>query len=528
MTRQSGLCGLMLDAARLVESPEYYRRFLDFCADWNVNAVIFRLTDDQGCALRFHSHPELVTHPNALTPEEAAALAQYAAACGIELIPEIESLGHSHYITRTREHADLDDQAPGGHSWANAMIPLHPKTMRIMGDLYAEAAALFPGRYLHAGCDETNWGGSTFSRELLKTRTQAQVWGEYLNALNAKVRGLGREMIVWDDMVLQHEPAILDQLDRSIILHDWEYAGAAPAPIAARLALARDKGFRMLGGPALHWAKWGPRVGADQLANLDAYADVFLKSGASVPLAKESSGVGFDASLGVIATNWCPARHLRDAIWDGLAYTAVAMSEGGAVARATAFQRFVERHYGAEWNEAWADMFTTLHAAAPTRQGDTPVRMIVPWASAEELQQAVAAAPLPVQPFAGLLAALGRLQPAVRRNHADFAAVRLTVSYLAHLYWRQAAVCGQSGDGLQAALAEVARRDAALADQLAADWRTTRTGDPLAGYDQLATWGFGPEDWLHGRFLEAARFSARIDSTPVGRRIRGKQEETKQ
>ena len=66
----SPLRGLMLDAARLVESPDYYRRFLDFCADWGINAVIFRLTDDQGCALRFRSHPELVTHPNALTPEE--------------------------------------------------------------------------------------------------------------------------------------------------------------------------------------------------------------------------------------------------------------------------------------------------------------------------------------------------------------------------------------------------------------------------------------------------------------------------
>lgn len=488
------LRGLMLDAARLVESQEYYRRFLDFCADWGVNAVIFRLTDDQGCALRFRSHPELVTHPNALTPEEAQALASYAAACGIELIPEIESLGHSHYITRSPEHADLDDQAAGGHSWANALIPLHPKTMQILGDLYAEAAALFPGRYLHAGCDETNWGGSTFSQELLKTRTKVQVWGEYLNALNAKVRILNREMIIWDDMVLQHEPAILDHLDRSIILHDWEYAGTDPAPVAARLDLARDKGFRMLGGPALHWCKWGPRVGAAQLANIDAYADVVRE--------------GEDrASLGVITTHWLSSRHLRDAIWDGLAYAAVAMNEGGAVARATAFRRFVERHYGAEWTEVWAGVFSVIYAAAPTRQGDAPVRLLVPWASAEDLQQAIVAAPLPPQPFAGLLDALDRLQSAVRRNPADFAAFRLTIAYLAHLYWRQAAVGGLSGEALQAALAEVARRDAVLALQLAADWRATRAGDLLAGYAQLATWGFGPEDWLHGRFLAAARFT---------------------
>jgi hypothetical protein len=494
MIRKSGLRGLMLDAARLVESPDYYRRFLDFCVEWGINAVIFRLADDQGCALRFRSQPELLTHPNALTPEEAQALASYAAARGIELIPEIESLGHSLYITRAPEHADLDDQSPDGHSWANALIPLHPKTMQLIGDLYAEAAELFPGRYLHAGCDETNWGGSAFSQELLKTRTKAQVWGDYLNALNTIVRGLGREMIVWDDMVLQHEPAILDHLDRDIILHDWEYAGTDPAPVTARLALAREKGFHMIGGPALHWCKWGPRVGTAQLANLDAYADVFRAD-------------GDPASVGVIATNWCPARYLRDAIWDGLAYAAVAMNEGGAAARATAFQRFVERHYGAEWNDTWAGLFATLYAAAPTRQGDAPVRLLVPWASAEELRQASAAALLPQPPFADLLDTLDSLQPSICRNHADFAAFRLTVAYLAHLYWRQAAVCGQSGEALRAALVEVDRRDAELARQLAADWHATRCGDPLTGYAQLATWGFGPEDWLHGRFLAAAQFT---------------------
>jgi len=133
MSSAGALRGLMLDAARLVESTAYYRRFLDFCAEWGVNAVVLRLTDDQGCALRFRSHPELVTDPNALIPEEAQALASCAAARGIELIPENESLGHSHYITRSPDHTALDDQAPGGHSWANALIPLHPKTMRILG-----------------------------------------------------------------------------------------------------------------------------------------------------------------------------------------------------------------------------------------------------------------------------------------------------------------------------------------------------------------------------------------------------------
>lgn len=292
------LRGLMLDAARLVESSDYYRRFIDFCAAWQVNVVIFRLTDDQGSALRFRRHPELLTHPNALTPEAVRDLAEYAQAAGVDLIPEIESLGHSQYITRTLAHADLNDKGADGPDWANALVPLHPKTMQLLGDLYAEAAELFPSRYLHVGCDETNWGGSEFSRTLLATRSRAQIWGVYLNALHAKVQSLGREMIVWDDMVLQHDPAILDHLDRRIILHDWQYGDDTAAPVTARLTLGLNKGFRMIGGPALCWCKWGPRPGRAQLRNIEAYADAY--------------GAANNARvLGVIVTNWVPSRYVQ-------------------------------------------------------------------------------------------------------------------------------------------------------------------------------------------------------------------------
>jgi hypothetical protein len=488
------LRGLMLDAARWVESPDYYRRFLDFCAEWRINAVIFRLTDDQGCAVRFRSHPELVTHANALTPKAVAGLARYAAKRGVELIPEIESLGHARYITQTAQHADLNDHDPDGTAGYNAVIPLHPKTLRLLGDLYAETVELFPSRYLHAGCDEVNWGGSAFSRDLLATRSRAAVWSEYLNTLRARIEELGRQMIIWDDMVLQHDPGILDRLDRRIILHDWEYAGTDPAPVAARLALARDKGFRMIGGPALHWCKWGPRVGTAQLGNIDAYADVYRAAGDG-------------ASLGVIVTNWCPSRYVRDSIWDGLAYAAVAMNEGGAPARTIAFPRFVERHYGAAWDDAWAEVFTAVYDGAPTRHGREPAPLVIPWANEDELQRAVGAAPMPSLPFERTLGRLDELQGRVRRHSADFAAFRLSIAYLAHLYWRHATVRGRAGGELATRLAEVARRDAAMADALAGDWRAGRAGDPEIVFDGIAGWGLGAQDRLHSRFMTAARFS---------------------
>ena len=45
--------GLMVDAGRVPESIDYYRRVIEFCADWELNTLHFRIADDQGSALRF-------------------------------------------------------------------------------------------------------------------------------------------------------------------------------------------------------------------------------------------------------------------------------------------------------------------------------------------------------------------------------------------------------------------------------------------------------------------------------------------
>src|SRR5579872_3264262 len=64
------LRGLMLDAARVPEPLAYYRRVIDFCADWHLNALQFRIADDQGSAMRFSSIPDLLLHKHAFAPKQ--------------------------------------------------------------------------------------------------------------------------------------------------------------------------------------------------------------------------------------------------------------------------------------------------------------------------------------------------------------------------------------------------------------------------------------------------------------------------
>lgn len=306
---QLGLRGLTVDAARLPEKPAYYRRLIDFCREWDLNALLFRLTDDQGSMLRFRSHPDLVTHSHALTPEEARELAQYGEKQGVTVIPEVESFGHSRYITAAPKYAHLADTAPGGREDFVGLVPVNPETLALMRDLYREVAAVFPSAYLHGGCDEVNWGGSEASRRALQNKSRAEIWAEYLNSLDNICRDAGKELIVWSDYVVHKEPDILPRLSKRVIVMDWQYYVTDPKPLASLAREVIDRGLRMIGAPAIISCAWGPRAGELQLRNIEAYADAY-------------TGLHDARSLGVIVTNWVPSRYLQQSLWDTFAYSA--------------------------------------------------------------------------------------------------------------------------------------------------------------------------------------------------------------
>jgi hypothetical protein len=498
------LRGLMLDAARLPEPLDYYRRVIDFCADWQLNAIQVRIADDQGSAMRFSSVPDLLFHKHAFAPEQLHDLALYAKSRGVDLIPELESFGHTGFITRSPKYAHLLDDDPRLPSEFTGIIPVHPETLQLFTGLYREVAAVFPSIYLHGGCDEVNWGGSELSRKALHTKQRYEIWGDYLNSLGRVAQALGKQFIVWGDMVVHKEPRILDQIDKSIVVMDWDYVETNSAKLHETRAKIRDNGSRAIGAPALISYRCGPRAGINQLANIDAFADAYLTS-------------GDPGSLGVILTNWVPSRYIQNSIWDGFAYAAIAFNQGTAAARQSAFRRFVEKHYGARWSSDWAEAFRLIYANAPEinrrKAPDETVPLEVPWSSDEQLAGVLAHPPLP-NPFTRLHSLLVSLEERVGKNHADFQAVLLTIRYLEHLYWRDEVITKSplSREDAASFIRNVADRDRTLADALSREWDTGRFPDSEAKSKPL--FGFEPKDQLVFQFQQAADYSASLASHP--------------
>ena len=502
------LRGLMVDAGRVPEPLSYYRRVIEFCAEWEFNALQFRLADDQGCAIRFSSAPDLLFHENAFAPEQLGELAHYARSRGVELIPELESFGHTGYITRSAAYAHLLDADPRLSSEFTGVIPIHPETLPLFKKLYSEVSAHFPSAFLHGGCDEVNWGGSELSRRELETKPRHEIWAAYLNSLNQIAEGLGKQFIVWGDYVLHKEPRILNRLNKNIVVMDWDYSETNPAKLSEVLSKVRSNGSRGIGAPALINYKWGPRAGSEQLANIEAFAEAYR--------AKDDGG-----SLGVMLTNWVPSRYIQNSIWDGFAYAATAFKEGSKAARNSGFQRFVEKHYGARWNNDWDAAFRLTYASAPgiehaSTAGTVPLH--VPFSSDEQLSAVLEDRSLRSNRFAELRRLLTRLEAQVQKNLEDFQALELSIEYMGHLYWRETIVVELAArkpstrDDAEQVIKNVAERDQGLAQALSKDWDEGRFAHSAAKLKPL--YGFEPKDQVVFQFERAADYSASLASHP--------------
>jgi hypothetical protein len=502
--------GLMVDAGRVPESLEYYKRVVDFCAEWQLNTLQFRLADDQGSALRFQTVPDLLTHKNAFTPEQLSGLGAYAASRGVDLLPELESFGHTGYITRSPAYAHLLDASAAGDAEFTGVIPVSEETRELFVKLYGEVAQIFPSHYLHGGCDEVNWGGSALSRRALETKSRAQIWAEYLNYLDRISTGLGKQFIVWGDFVLHKEPEILPQLDKNIVLMDWNYRENSSAKLDETLQKVRANGSRGIGAPALINYTWGPRAGSEQLRNIDAYAECYL-------------GSDDPASLGVILTNWIPSRYLQNSIWDGFAYTAVAFNQGTATAQTSAWQRFVEKHYGAKWSEMWDEAFALIYDYAPYVKDRAtaswmglPLR--VPWSSDEELKAVMANIMGRPNPYAELFRLLASVEGSVTKNKPDFESFKLCVLYLGTVLARESAVVKPARVGVidqeadRALIESIAEQDRKMAEALEKDWDQGRPADSPAISEAL--FGLRPKDQLLYQWRRAAAYSASLAADP--------------
>jgi hypothetical protein len=238
--------------------PEDLVRFIKFIdeelATRSVNTLILRVDYNY----QYESHPEL-RDAEALSKSDVKLLVAVCRKNNIELIPQVNLLGHQSWANRTgnllKVYPEFDEtpdvKMPVKHEWPNAdklycksYCPLHPEVHKIVFDLVDEICNAFEATAFHAGMDEVFYIGEEqcgrcarkdksvlFANEvslirdhLSENNRKLWIWGDRL--IDGKTTGIGE----WEGSCNDTYRAI-DLIPKDVMICDWHYERPDQTPV---------------------------------------------------------------------------------------------------------------------------------------------------------------------------------------------------------------------------------------------------------------------------------------------------------
>ncbi len=201
----------------------------------------------------YESHPEL-READPLTRKDVKKLVEACRKHNIELVPQINLLGHQSWATTThellREYPQLDEtphvDTANYTGWPNAdglycksYCPLHPEMPPIVNALVDEIMDVFEAQMFHAGMDEVFYiaddkcprcaghdPAELFAGEVRRihehlalTGKRLMIWGDRL--LDGAQTGLG----AWEASMNNTARAV-DMIPKGVFICDWHYERA--------------------------------------------------------------------------------------------------------------------------------------------------------------------------------------------------------------------------------------------------------------------------------------------------------------
>lgn len=169
-----------------------------------------------------------------LEKSEVRDLCDYMESFGIEVIPEIQSYGHTQYLTMaypdaaekynvSEEKTSLkdEDKRPDTFYW-RSMCPLGKDYYNIIFGVASEVIDVFrPKRFVHMGHDEIYDIGMC---PKCRKADKAKLFSDEVNRLNEYVKSKGLTMMIWSDMLQNMKysvPLAAKAVSRDIVMLDF-------------------------------------------------------------------------------------------------------------------------------------------------------------------------------------------------------------------------------------------------------------------------------------------------------------------
>lgn len=256
---------------------------------------------EMGASMRFDSHPEVnaafaeavekgnaglwpkmphggVAGGTVLEKDQVRDFAAYVRSFGIEVIPEVQSLGHVQYLTLA--HPDIAERAADGKKeettdarvadippsdfYAHSCCPSNPKTYEILFDMLDELIeVLQPKKYVHMGHDEVYQIGIC---PICKDKDPAELYAQDVIKFHDHLAEKGLQMMIWSDMIQPvtryKTPPAIDMIPKDIVMLDFIWYFHPELDIEENLLA---KGFKVAYGNmySSHFTRFEKRIRKD-------------------------------------------------------------------------------------------------------------------------------------------------------------------------------------------------------------------------------------------------------------------------
>ncbi len=247
----------------------------------------------------FRGHSEIWLDSDPITAEEILRLDEYCKSRHIELVPSLSTFGHLFHALSSESFRHLNEfetlpDIP--FMWTERMAhytldALNPASIDFVKGMLDEFMPLFTSDKFNICCDETFDLGNGRNREAAQAIGKGRLYLDFAKKIADYVRGHGKTVMMWGDILLKHPEAVKD-VPEDIIILNWDYSPDVS-----------DEGVRLIANTGLRQYVCPGVQGWNRLIN-------DMDTGTANIKAMVSHGAAFGAE-GVLNTDWGDFGHVN-------------------------------------------------------------------------------------------------------------------------------------------------------------------------------------------------------------------------
>jgi len=296
--------GLMLDVSRMkVPTLATLTELVRTLAHNKYNQ--FQLYTEH--TFRFPRHPAIGTDAGSLSGDDILALDAVCRAHHVELVPNLQSLGHHRATLGLPAYEHLAETP-----WKWSLATAREETFALLDELYGDMLPAFSSRWLNVGADEPWDMGHGQSAQMTQEIGLGRVYLHHVKRLHELAAKHGRRTMMWADM-FWHHPDLIPEFPEDILLLDWWYERKDRHDTVDPIAKSGRRFYVCPGTSS--WTALFPRL-ENAIANIRTFVRDGVEAGAEGMLLTDWGDGGH---YQLLSHSWYPYLWGAECAWTGSA-----------------------------------------------------------------------------------------------------------------------------------------------------------------------------------------------------------------